>query len=93
MYLGRIVEIGPKREIFRRPHHPYTKALLAAVPVPDPDMKRTEQMVRGEIPNAIEPPSGCHFHPRCPYAIPACREGRPPERDLGGGHFSACILN
>jgi peptide/nickel transport system ATP-binding protein len=93
MYLGRIVEIGPKREIFKRPHHPYTKALLAAVPVPDPDMKRTEQMVRGEIPNAIDPPPGCHFHPRCPYAIPACREGRPPERDLGGGHFSACILN
>lgn len=93
MYLGRIVEIGPKLDIFRRPHHPYTKALLAAVPVPDPDLKRTEQMVRGEIPNAIDRPSGCHFHPRCPYAMPACRESRPPERDLGGGHFSACILD
>jgi peptide/nickel transport system ATP-binding protein len=93
MYLGRIVEIGPKLEIFKRPHHPYTKALLAAVPVPDPDLKRTERMVRGEIPNAIDPPSGCHFHPRCPYAMPACREGRPPERDLGGGHFSACLLD
>ena len=93
MYLGRIVEIGPKEEVFRRPHHPYTKALLNAVPVPDPDRRRTHELPRGEIPSAVFPPSGCHFHPRCPLATAACKEGRPPLRDLGSGHQSACILN
>jgi peptide/nickel transport system ATP-binding protein len=92
MYLGRIVEIGPKDEIFRRPHHPYTKALLQAVPVPDPNRRRTHELPRGEIPSAVFPPSGCHFHPRCPFAKPACSELRPPVKDLGGGHQSACIL-
>jgi len=93
MYLGRIVEIGPKDELFRRPHHPYTKALLNAVPVPDPQRRRTHELPRGEIPSAVFPPSGCHFHPRCPFATPACQEERPPLRDLGSNHQSACILN
>jgi len=93
MYLGRIVEIGPKDEIFRRPHHPYTKALLHAVPVPDPKRRRDHELPRGEIPSAVFPPSGCHFHPRCPFAKPACAEARPPMRDLGNGHQSACILD
>jgi len=93
MYLGRIVEIGPKNELFRRPHHPYTKALLGAVPVPDPQKRRTHELPRGEIPSAVTPPSGCHFHPRCPFARPACREARPPLKDLGSGHQSACILD
>jgi peptide/nickel transport system ATP-binding protein len=92
MYLGRIVEIGFKDEIFRHPHHPYTKALLNAVPVPDPERRRTRELPRGEIPSAVFPPAGCHFHPRCPFARPACQEARPPLRDLGGGHQSACIL-
>jgi len=93
MYLGRIVEIGTKDEVFRHPHHPYTKALLNAVPVPDPARRRTHELPRGEIPSAVFPPSGCHFHPRCPFAVPACQEARPPLRDVGGGHRSACILN
>ena len=93
MYLGRIVEIGPKNEVYRRPHHPYTKALLNAVPVPDPDRRRTHELPRGEIPSAVFPPSGCHFHPRCPFSKQACQEGRPPLKDLGSGHQSACILD
>ena len=93
MYLGRIVEIGTRDELFSNPHHPYTKALLAAVPVPDPYQKRQEAIVRGEIPSAIEPPSGCHFHPRCPYAMPKCSEGRPPMKEVAPGHQSACLLD
>jgi len=93
MYLGRIVEIGSRDELFGRPHHPYTKALLEAVPVPDPKARRTEEVVRGEIPSAIDPPSGCHFHPRCPYVMPACREGRPPLKEVAPGHLSACLLD
>jgi len=93
MYLGRIVEIGAKEEIFRRPHHPYTKALLGAVPVPDPNRRRTQELPRGEIPSAVFPPSGCHFHPRCPFAKPACQESRPPLREISREHQSACILD
>jgi peptide/nickel transport system ATP-binding protein len=93
MYLGRIVEIGSRDELFKSYHHPYTEALLAAVPVPDPDQRRTHAMVRGEIPSAIDPPAGCHFHPRCPYALPECKEGRPPLQEISPGHYSACILD
>lgn len=93
MYLGRIVEIGSRDELFSHPHHPYTQALLKAVPVPDPAMRRVEEIVRGEIPSAINPPAGCHFHPRCPYAMPQCKEGRPPLKELSSGHCSACILD
>jgi len=78
MYLGRIVEIGTLREIFQNPQHPYTRALLAAVPVPDPRRRRTGSLPRGEIPNPINPPSGCHFHPRCPIAqAGVCDTERP----------------
>ncbi|MFW5799974.1 MAG: oligopeptide/dipeptide ABC transporter ATP-binding protein, partial [Spirochaetota bacterium] len=93
MYLGRIIEIGERDEIFLHPHHPYTKALLNAVPVPDPSQRRTEEVAKGEIPSAINPPSGCHFHPRCPYAIERCKEGRPPFKEIAPGHRSACILD
>ncbi len=93
MYLGRIVEIGDKNELFAKPHHPYTRALLQAVPVPDPDKRRTEEVVRGEIPSAINPPTGCHFHPRCPHAKPECSATRPPLRDVGNGHLSACLFD
>jgi peptide/nickel transport system ATP-binding protein len=93
MYLGRIVEIGRKEDLFGHPHHPYTRALLDAVPVPDPDKRRTSEVVRGEIPSAINPPSGCHFHPRCPYAKSECSAARPPLRDLGNGHLSACLFD
>ena len=93
MYLGRIVEIAPRDALFGRPHHPYTRALLAAVPVPDPTARRDKHLPKGEIPSAIDPPPGCHFHPRCPYAMPACREARPPLKQIAPGHVSACILD
>ncbi len=92
MYLGRIVEIGTRDELFREPHHPYTRALLNAVPVPDPALRRTEEVARGEIPSAVHPPPGCHFHPRCPHAKDICKEGRPPLKLLDGTHYSACVL-
>jgi peptide/nickel transport system ATP-binding protein len=93
MYLGRIVELGSRDQLFARPHHPYTRALLDAVPVPDPDQRRTREVVRGEIPSAINPPEGCHFHPRCPFAMPQCRQGRPPLKEIAPGHLSACLLD
>lgn len=93
MYLGRIVEIARRDELFSRPHHPYTRALLAAVPVPDPRARRDKDLPRGEIPSAIDPPSGCHFHPRCPFAVAKCKEARPPLRETASGHLSACILD
>ncbi|HUX22281.1 MAG TPA: ABC transporter ATP-binding protein [Spirochaetia bacterium] len=92
MYLGRIVEIGSRDDVFKNPHHPYTKALLSAVPAPDPNRRRTEPIPKGEIPSAIDPPSGCHFHPRCAYAKAECRVGRPPLKEISPGHHSACIL-
>jgi len=93
MYLGRIVEIGSIKDIFANPHHPYTKALLAAVPIPDPTQRRKEEIPLGEIPSAIDPPSGCHFHPRCKYAKPECSLGRPELKSIGEDHMSACILD
>jgi peptide/nickel transport system ATP-binding protein len=93
MYLGRIVELATRDTLFAQPHHPYTRALLAAVPVPDPKARKDKQLPRGEIPSAIDPPAGCHFHPRCPYAMPKCREARPPLKEVAPGHFSACLLD
>ena len=92
MYLGRIVEVGPLTEVYRRTVHPYTEALLAAVPVPDPRFRRTTPMPRGEIPNPINPPSGCPFHPRCPIAEKICSEETPALVDVGAGHQAACHL-
>ncbi|MGA2973852.1 MAG: ABC transporter ATP-binding protein [Spirochaetia bacterium] len=93
MYLGRIVEVAPRDALFGQPHHPYTKALLAAVPVPDPAARHDKHLPKGEIPSAIDPPPGCHFHPRCPFAVARCRDARPPLREVAPGHFSACILD
>lgn len=93
MYLGRIVEMAPRDALFGQPHHPYTKALLAAVPVPDPAARHDKHLPKGEIPSAIDPPPGCHFHPRCPFAVARCRDARPPLREVAPGHFSACILD
>jgi peptide/nickel transport system ATP-binding protein len=93
MYLGRIVELASRDELFTHAHHPYTRALLAAVPVPDPKARRDKNLPRGEIPSAIDPPAGCHYHPRCPFAVARCREARPPLRQIAPGHVSACILD
>ena len=92
MYLGRIVEVGPLTEVYRHTRHPYTEALLAAVPVPDPRFRRTTPMPRGEIPNPINPPSGCRFHPRCPIAEAICSQEEPQLLEVGSGHLVACHL-
>jgi peptide/nickel transport system ATP-binding protein len=92
MYLGRIVELAPRDELFSQPHHPYTKALLAAIPVPDPAARREKHLPRGEIPSAIDPPRGCHFHPRCPFVMARCKEERPALREISPGQVSACFL-
>jgi peptide/nickel transport system ATP-binding protein len=90
LYLGKLMEIGDLRAIYDHPMHPYTHALMAAVPVPDPRKRRTELMPEGEIPNPINPPSGCRFHPRCPIAKPDCAEIEPKLEELEPGHFVAC---
>lgn len=90
MYLGRVVELGPLAEVYRHSCHPYTEALLAAVPVPDPRFRRTTPMPRGEIPNPINPPSGCSFHPRCPIAQPICSQETPRLVEVAPGHYAAC---
>ena len=93
MYLGRIVEIAPARELYARPLHPYTEALLSAVPIPDPQVKRRRIALGGEIPNPINPPTGCHFHPRCPIRqLPLCSTESPPLVADANGHSVACHL-
>jgi len=92
MYLGRIVELADSDELFDNPQHPYTKALLAAVPVPDPlvEQGRVFRPVQGEVPSPINPPPGCVFHPRCPSAVASCKVSRPETREIKPGHFVAC---
>ncbi len=90
LYLGRMAEMGPLRKVYGRPLHPYTQALLQAVPVPDPNFRRQAALPQGEIPNPIHPPSGCRFHPRCSFARPDCAEREPELRELETGHFAAC---
>jgi oligopeptide transport system ATP-binding protein len=90
MYLGRIVELATSRELYAAPKHPYTEALLAAVPIPDPTVRRKRIVLEGDVPNPINPPSGCHFHPRCPRAQERCKVEPPPLRELAPGHAAAC---
>jgi peptide/nickel transport system ATP-binding protein len=90
MYLGQILEIGPLDEVFKHTVHPYTISLLAAVPVPDPKFRRTDPIPKGEIPSAIDPPSGCRFHPRCSYAISECSVKMPILDKVAGDHWVAC---
>ena len=93
MYLGRIVEIAESEELYNNPLHPYTQALLSAIPIPDPrmDSERKRIILGGEVPSPANPPEGCHFHPRCSLASGECKEGRPPLRDIKDGHQVACI--
>ena len=90
MYLGRIVELGEKRDLFANPLHPYTKALLSAIPIPDPKKKSNRIILSGDVPSPLNPPSGCHFYPRCPEAQKICCEVEPELIDHGNGHLSAC---
>jgi len=91
MYLGRIVEIGDAESVFARPSHPYTRALISAIPVPDPDARRERILLGGEIPSPMAPPSGCVFRTRCPHATEACAREVPALESRGPGHMSACL--
>ena len=93
MYLGKIVEIADRKSLFGQPRHPYTEALLSAVPVPVPGAARERIVLKGDVPSPIKPPPGCTFHTRCPYAFDRCRKDVPVLADNGQGHFSACHLN
>jgi peptide/nickel transport system ATP-binding protein len=90
MYVGRLVELAPTAKLYQKPHHPYTEALLGSIPRPDPERKRHRVTVTGEIPNPANPPSGCYFHPRCPYAQAVCSRETPPLREIMPGQFAAC---
>jgi oligopeptide/dipeptide ABC transporter ATP-binding protein len=90
MYLGRIVELAPSLELYRDPRHPYTVSLLSAIPSHDPDNRKTRIVLKGDVPNPANPPSGCRFHPRCPMAQPVCSVDDPALREIKPGHWSAC---
>ena len=92
MYLGQFVEVTGRTALFTNPLHPYTEALLAAIPEPDPEIARARAVIGGEVPSPVNPPPGCRFHTRCPYAEALCREAAPPLEELAPGHFAACHL-
>ena len=92
MYLGKIVELTDKNSLYQNPLHPYTKALLSAIPIPDPTLVRERTLLEGDVPSPINPPSGCRFHTRCPVAEEICKHQEPAFEDVGGGHYVACHL-
>jgi oligopeptide/dipeptide ABC transporter ATP-binding protein len=92
MYLGRFVELATDQEIYKNPQHPYSRALLSAVPVPDPEVSKKKILLEGDVPSPLHPPSGCAFHARCPERKALCAHEKPDFKDLGGGHWVACHL-
>jgi len=93
MYLGKIVEIASSIDLYKNPLHPYTQALLSAVPIPDPSVPRANRIIlKGDVPSPIDPPAGCSFHPRCLYAQETCRQNDPPLNEINSGHFAACFF-
>ena len=92
MYLGSLVEYGDTTDIFRNPLHPYTKALFSAIPIPDPTVRRNRIVLEGSVPSPANPPSGCKFHTRCPYATAQCSEEAPCQREVEPGHYVVCHL-
>lgn len=90
MYVGKIVETAPSEQLFNAPQHPYTEALLSAIPVPDPRIRAKMIPLKGDVPSPSNPPSGCYFHPRCPYAEARCQQEEPPLRQVNPGHYAAC---
>ncbi len=95
MYLGKIVEIADSEELYKNPLHPYTKALLSAVPIPDPKVEKTRERIilQGDVPSPVNPPRGCRFHTRCPFVMDRCKEEEPPFREVAPDHWAACFLN
>ena len=93
MYLGKMVELSPRGELFSNPLHPYTQALMSAIPIPNPTLKRERIILEGDVPSPLNPPSGCRFHPRCPFAFDHCSQEEPPFKEKVNGHWVACWLH
>jgi oligopeptide/dipeptide ABC transporter ATP-binding protein len=90
MYVGKVAEMGETREVLERPLHPYTQTLISSIPHPDPQIRLETRTLKGDVPSSVKPPSGCRFHPRCPYAEAICHDSEPELREVTTGHWSAC---